>query len=96
MSYTDWKDKAAEFKKIDVRGIAGNFLEGLKKQAVSLPVGSGIEVVQSFEPIPLYDVMDILGYERHTEKVGDTEYHAFFYRRPDHPDARCRHRGAAS
>ena len=27
MSYMDWKDKTAEFKKIDVRGIAGNFLE---------------------------------------------------------------------
>lgn len=36
--------------------------------------------MQSFEPIPLYDVMDILGYEHHTEKAGDTEYHAFFYR----------------
>ena len=23
MSYMDWKDKTAEFKKIDVRGIAG-------------------------------------------------------------------------
>ena len=80
MSYMDWKDKTAEFKKVDVRGIAGNFLEGLKKQAVSAPVGSGFEVVQKFEPIPLYDVMDILGYERHTEKVGETEYHAFFYR----------------
>ena len=80
MSYMDWKDKTAEFKKVDVRGIAGNFLEGLKKQAVSAPVGSGFEVIQKFEPIPLYDVMDILGYERHTEKVGETEYHAFFYR----------------
>ena len=80
MGYMEWKDKTAEFKKIDVRGIAGNFLEGLKKQAVALPVGSGIEVVQNFEPIPLYDVMDILGYERHTEKVGETEFHAFFYR----------------
>ena len=74
MSYTDWKDKTAEFRKIDVRGVEGNFLEGLKKQASTLPVGSGFEVIQSFEPIPLYDVMDILGYERHTEKLGDTEY----------------------
>ena len=80
MCYADWKNKTAAFKRIDVRGIAGNFLEGLKKQAASLPVGAGLEVVQSFEPIPLYDVMDLLGYERHTEKVGDAEYHAFFYR----------------
>lgn len=80
MSYTEWKDKTAEFKKIDVRGIQGNFFQGLKKQAMQLPAGSGLEIVQSFEPIPLYEVMEDLGYEVHTEKTGDTEYHAFFYR----------------
>ena len=37
MSYTDWKDKVNGFKKMDVRGVAGNFLEGIKKQAASLP-----------------------------------------------------------
>lgn len=40
-----WKEKAAGFKKVDVRGIAGNFLEGLKKQAAKLPVGQGLEVI---------------------------------------------------
>jgi hypothetical protein len=24
--------------------------------------------------------MDMLGYERHTEKIADNEYHAYFYR----------------
>ena len=80
MSYTEWKDKTADFRKIDVRGIQGNFFQGLKKQAMQLPAGSGLEIVQSFEPIPLYEVMEDLGYEVHTEKVGDAEYHAFFYR----------------
>ena len=80
MSYTEWKDKTADFKKIDVRGVQGNFFQGLKKQAMQLPAGSGLEIVQSFEPIPLYEVMEDLGYEYHTEKAGDAEYHAFFYR----------------
>ena len=62
MGYADWKDQVSEFKKMDVRGVAGNFLQGLKQQAAALPVGSGIEVVQTFEPIPLYEVMDLLGY----------------------------------
>jgi len=39
-----------------------------------------MEVIQSFEPILLYEVMEGLGYERHTEKKGDTEFHAYFYR----------------
>ena len=80
MSYTEWKDKTADFRKIDVRGIQGNFFQGLKKQAVQIPAGSGLEIIQSFEPIPLYEVMEDLGYEVHAEKVGDAEYHAFFYR----------------
>ncbi|MBQ9015803.1 MAG: DUF2249 domain-containing protein [Firmicutes bacterium] len=80
MSYTDWKDKKDTFKKMDVRGIASNFLPGVKKQAVSLSAGEGIEVIQSFEPIPLYDLMERLGYEHHTEQTADHEYHAWFYR----------------
>ena len=80
MSYSDWKDKTAEFKTVDVRGIQGNFFPGLKKQAMGLSVGQGLEVVQSFDPIPLYEVMEDLGYEHHTEQTGDTEFHAYFYR----------------
>lgn len=80
MSYAEWKDKVGSFKKVDVRGIQGNFFHGLKKQAMDLPAGEGMEVIQSFEPIPLYEVMEGLGYERHTEKKGDAEYHAYFFR----------------
>ena len=80
MSYSDWKDKTAEFKTVDVRGIQGNFFPGLKKQAKGLSVGQGLEVVQSFDPIPLYEVMENLGYEHHTEQTSDTEFHAYFYR----------------
>ncbi len=80
MSYTDWKDRTESFKKIDVRGVQGNFFPGLRRQAEAIPEGEGLEIVQSFEPIPLYEVMDGLGYERHTEQRGDAEFHVFFYR----------------
>ncbi|MCR5584403.1 MAG: DUF2249 domain-containing protein, partial [Lachnospiraceae bacterium] len=80
MSYTDWKDKIKDFKTVDVRGIQGNFFPGLKKQAMELEVGKGLEIVQSFEPLPLYEVMEGLGFERYTEQRGDAEFHAFFYR----------------
>lgn len=80
MSYVDWKDKVNSFKTIDVRGVQGNFFPGLKKQAMGIAAGEGIEVVQSFDPIPLYEVMEDLGYEHHTEQVGEAEYHAYFYR----------------
>ena len=80
MSYTDWKEKVNTFKTVDVRGIAGNFFPGLKKQAAGLAEGQGLEVVQTFDPLPLYDVMEGLGFEHHTEKAAEDEYHAYFYR----------------
>lgn len=80
MNNLEWKNKVTSFKKVDVRGIAGNFLDGLKKQAAKLPVGQGLEVIQTFEPIPLYEIMDMLGYEHYTEKTAEHEYHAYFYR----------------
>ena len=80
MSYSDWKNSVSEFKRIDVRGISGNFFQGLKKQAMELQAGLGLEIIQTFDPIPLYEVMEGLGYEHHTERVSDNEYHAYFYR----------------
>ena len=80
MSYTDWKNKTGEFKTIDVRGIQGNFFQGLKSQAAALPVDAGITIIQSFDPIPLYEVMEGLGFEHHTERRGDAEFYAYFYR----------------
>lgn len=80
MSYMDWKDKTEGFKKIDVRGIQGNFFAGLKNQAMKLGVGEGMEVIQSFDPIPLYEVMEGLGFEHYTEQKGEAEFHAYFYR----------------
>lgn len=80
MSYSDWKDKINNFKKIDVRGVQGNFFPGLKKQAMALEEGSGLEIIQSFDPIPLYEVLEGIGFEHHTEQKGEAEFHAYFYR----------------
>ena len=80
MSYNEWREKTATFKQIDVRGIQGNFFQGIKRQAMQLSAGTGLEIIQSFDPIPLYEVMEALGFEHHTEQKGDAEFHAYFYR----------------
>ncbi len=80
MSYNDWKDKVTNFKKVDVRGIQGNFFPGLKKQAMKMAAGEGMEIIQTFDPLPLYEVMEGLGFEHHTEQVAENEFHAYFYR----------------
>ena len=70
MSNIEWKDKSTAFKQIDVRGIQGNFFQGIKRQAMQLPVGNGLEIIQSFDPIPLYEVMEGLGFKHYTEQRG--------------------------
>lgn len=88
MAYKDWQDKTEGFKKVDVRGVQGNFFPGLKKQAAALAAGEGLEIIQSFEPIPLYEVMEDLGFEYHTEQTGEAEFHAYFYRIEEKQEAK--------
>ena len=80
MAYMNWKDKVEGFKKVDVRGVVGNFFSGLKKQVSAIPEGEGVTIIQTFDPIPLYEVMEDLGFESHTEQIDKTEFHAHFYR----------------
>ena len=80
MSYENWKDKAQGFQTMDVRHIQGSFFEGLKKRAEALEVGEGLHIIQTFEPHPLYAVMEGLGYEHHIEQRGEAEFHVWFCR----------------
>ena len=80
MGYELWKEKISQFKAIDVRHLQGNFFPSLQKQAQSLKVGEGLQIIQSFEPHPLYGALAALGFEHHTEQVAANEFHAYFYR----------------
>ena len=79
----EWKDSKESFEVLDGRGLAGNFLSVVLEKARNVAAGSGICVIQSFEPIPLYSTLEDLGFERLTEKVSDNEYLAYFYRREE-------------
>jgi hypothetical protein len=79
----EWKDSKESFEVLDGRGLAGNFLSAVLAKAKKVAAGSGICVIQSFEPIPLYSTLEDLGFERLTEKVSDNEYRAYFYRREE-------------
>lgn len=80
MNFDNWKEKIQTFQTIDVRHLQGNFFEGLKKKAEALEIGEGLHIIQTFEPHPLYAVMEGLGYEHHTEQQGEAEFHVYFRR----------------
>ena len=65
---------------MDLRGKQGNFFPSVKKHAASLKVGEQFQVIQSFEPYPLYGAMEAMGFTWETEKTGDSEYLVVFTR----------------
>ncbi len=82
----EWADNKESFEVIDGRGLKGNFLSTILTKAEVVAVGSGICVVQGFEPFPLYSTMADIGFEHLTEKISDTEYRAYFYRAEEKTD----------
>ena len=80
MSYENWKDKIGTFEVMDVRGKKMDFFPALKAKAAALKNGEGLHIIQTFEPVPLYPVLALMGFEHHTEKVSGSEYHIWFYR----------------
>ena len=65
---------------VDVRGKKMDFFPALKAKAAALKNGEGLHIIQTFEPVPLYPVLALMGFERHTEKVSGSEYNVWFYR----------------
>ena len=80
MSYENWKDKIGTFEVMDVRGKKMDFFPTLKAKAAALKNGEGLHIIQTFEPVPMYPVLALMGFEYHTEKVNGSEYHIWFYR----------------
>lgn len=76
----EWFSKISSFKKMDVRNAQGNFFPALREQAAKMQTGEGLEIIQKFEPLPLYEVMDGLGFERLTKQISENEWHVYFYR----------------
>ncbi|MCR4899888.1 MAG: DUF2249 domain-containing protein [Treponema sp.] len=80
MNEPEWFSKISSFKKMDVRNAQGNFFPSLREQAAKMQTGEGLEIIQKFEPLPLYEVMDGLGFERLTKQISENEWHVYFYR----------------
>ena len=80
MEYKDWQAKTAEFAVMDVRNKQGNFFVAIKKKAENLDIGEGLTVIQTFEPKPLIQVMEEMGFAFYCEQMSDTQFNTYFYR----------------
>jgi len=86
MNRPDWLERIS-FQRIDARELQGFFLPQIIQASKALPKSGGIKVIQSFEPFPLYAVMEKEGWRHFTEKISDTEYHIYFIRFQQRPAA---------
>lgn len=75
-----------QFHTIDARTLEGFFLPQIIQKSKSLTNGSGLKVVQSFDPMPLYGVMEKEGWQHFTEKISEEEYHIYFIRAKKSPE----------
>lgn len=76
----EWMQYSSSFETIDMREIQGHFFSRFYPRAEELGKGKGLHVIQSLEPLPLYDTMTKLGYEWHIEMRDDGTYDIDFYR----------------
>ena len=60
---------------LDVREIDGPPLFDILNALAALDEGETLLLINDFEPIPLYDVLDERGFEHATEEVADAEWH---------------------
>ncbi|MEF8829408.1 MAG: DUF2249 domain-containing protein [Haloarcula sp.] len=69
---TDQRDTVRE---LDVRDVDGEPFGHIMDALDDVGESEALRLVNSFEPVPLYDVLAKRGYQYDTEQVGDEEWH---------------------
>jgi uncharacterized protein (DUF2249 family) len=62
-------------RRLDVREIAGEPFGPIMDELDALQPGERLLLISSFEPKPLYDVLDEQGFETDTVRVDEEEWH---------------------
>jgi DUF438 domain-containing protein/uncharacterized protein (DUF2249 family) len=77
----EWMQLIQEFETLDARGAdPGNFLPMVAQKAQGLPAGQGLHIIQSFEPVPLYPILEGIGFQRETVQDDAGDFHIYFYK----------------
>ena len=67
-------DTADEMPKLDVREIEGEPFTDIMTELQALPEEETLVLVNSFEPEPLYDVLERRGFTYETARLADDEW----------------------
>jgi uncharacterized protein (DUF2249 family) len=68
-------DHQESVQELDVRDVDGEPFKQIMNALDSVGESEALRLVNSFEPVPLYDVLSKKGYQYDTEQVADEEWH---------------------
>ncbi|EMA01038.1 Uncharacterized conserved protein [Haloarcula vallismortis] len=68
-------DSQQSVQELDVREADGEPFEQIMSALGDIDESEALRLVNSFEPVPLYDVLSKKGYQYDTEQVADEEWH---------------------
>jgi NitT/TauT family transport system substrate-binding protein len=77
----EWFSDRETFTVMNVIGSEEDPLAEIMKKAQSIKAGDGFKLIQIFEPIPLINMLNSLGFEHYTEQINDFKYEVFFYKK---------------
>ncbi|PXY02095.1 histidine kinase [Marinifilum breve] len=67
------------YKILDGRGQTEEFKDCVLNALEEINEGEGICVIKEFEPFPLYKMMEKRGFDKHLDKIGEEEFHVWFF-----------------
>ena len=89
----DWRAHKEDFPVLDVRFEKTDPFEKIIKIAYRVPEGKGFALMQAFEPIPLINMLEGMGFDHETEKLAMFRYKVYFYKKPKPKAAHVATRG---
>jgi NitT/TauT family transport system substrate-binding protein len=77
-----WQERKDDFEVLEVRKMKTDPFDLILKKAYATKEGEGFMLKQTFEPIPMINMLDEMGFEHVTDKKGIFEYWVYFYKVP--------------
>ena len=77
-----WKERVDEFETLDVRSMTTDPFDIIIKKAYEIEEDYGFALIQSFEPLPMINMLSEMGYEHFTSQQDDGSFKVFFHKLP--------------
>jgi len=78
---TDWTERKANFEQLDVRNMQTDPFDIIIKRSYEIEEDSGFVLIQTFEPYPLINMLNEMGFESITEEKMPGEVWVYFHKK---------------